>query len=37
VGEPAQAQQLLAVIEAHEAERGELAADARGLIGQVFA
>jgi hypothetical protein len=36
VRDPAQAQQLLAVIEAHEAERGELAGDARGLISQVF-
>ena len=31
-----QAQQLLQVIEAHEAERGELERDATGLIGQVF-
>jgi hypothetical protein len=36
LGDPSQAQQLLAVIEAHEAERGALASDARGLIGQVF-
>jgi hypothetical protein len=34
--DPAQAQQLLQVIEAHEAERGELERDATGLIGQVF-
>ena len=31
-----QAEQLLNVIEAHEAERGELERDATGLIGQVF-
>jgi hypothetical protein len=35
--DPVQAQQLLQVIEAHEAERGELERDATGLIGQVFA
>jgi len=34
--DPVQAQQLLQVIEAHEAERGELERDATGLIGQVF-
>lgn len=34
--DPAQAQQLLAVIEAHEAERGELERDASALISQVF-
>ncbi|HEY8677514.1 MAG TPA: hypothetical protein VIN39_02640 [Candidatus Dormibacteraeota bacterium] len=34
--EPDQAEQLLAVIEAHEPERGELARDAAGLISQVF-
>lgn len=34
--EPDQAQQLLEVIEAYEAERGELARDAKSLIGQVF-
>jgi hypothetical protein len=34
--EPNQAQQLLQVIEAYEAERGELARDAKSLIGQVF-
>jgi hypothetical protein len=34
--DPAQAKQLLGVIEAHEAERGELERDASGLIGQVF-
>ena len=34
--DPDQAQQLLHVIEAHEAERGELERDASGLIGQVF-
>ena len=34
--EPDQALQLLQVIEAFEAERGELARDARSLIGQVF-
>jgi len=34
--DPAQARQLLQVIEAHEAERGELERDATGLIGQVF-
>ena len=34
--DPAQANQLLQVIEAHEAERGELERDATGLIGQVF-
>jgi len=32
----AEAQQLLQVIEAYEAERGELARDAKSLIGQVF-
>ena len=31
-----QARQLLHVIEAYEAERGELARDAKSLIGQVF-
>ena len=35
--EPAQARELLHVIEAHEAERGELERDASGLIGDVFA
>ena len=35
--EPAQARELLHVIEAHEAERGELERDATGLIGDVFA
>src|SRR6202140_1043522 len=34
--EPEQAQQLLQVIEAYEAERGELVRDAKTLIGQVF-
>jgi hypothetical protein len=34
--DPAQATQLLNVIEAHEAERGELERDATGLISQVF-
>jgi hypothetical protein len=34
--EPDQARQLLQVIEAYEAERGELARDAKTLIGQVF-
>jgi len=34
--EPDQARQLLNVIEAHEAERGELERDATGLISQVF-
>ena len=34
--QPARAQDLLQVIEAHEAERGELERDATGLIGQVF-
>ena len=34
--EPSQARELLHVIEAHEAERGELARDATGLISQVF-
>jgi hypothetical protein len=34
--EPEQALQLLQVIEAYEAERGELARDAKSLIGQVF-
>ena len=34
--DPAQAAQLLNVIEAHEAERGELERDATGLINQVF-
>jgi hypothetical protein len=34
--EPEQAQRLLQVIEAYEAERGELARDAKTLIGQVF-
>lgn len=35
--EPAQARELLYVIEAHEAERGELERDATGLISDVFA
>ena len=35
--EPTHAQQLLQVIEAHEAERGELERDASGLISEVFA
>lgn len=35
--QPAQAQQLLQVIEAHEAEHGELVRDASDLIKQVFA
>src|SRR3981081_128508 len=35
--DPSQARQLLQVIEAHEAERGELERDATGLIGQGFA
>ena len=34
--DPDQARQLLQVIEAHEAERGELERDASGLISQVF-
>jgi hypothetical protein len=34
--DPAQARQLLQVIEAHEAERGELERDANGLISEVF-
>ena len=34
--EPTQARELLHVIEAHEAERGELERDAAGLIGDVF-
>src|SRR2546421_9873451 len=34
--DPDRARQLLQVIEAHEAERGELERDATGLIGQVF-
>jgi len=34
--EPSQARDLLHVIEAHEAERGELERDATGLISQVF-
>ena len=34
--DPGQASQLLQVIEAHEAERGELERDASGLINQVF-
>jgi len=34
--EPDQAQRLLQVIEAYEAERAELARDATTLIGQVF-
>ena len=34
--EPNHAQQLPDVIEAHEAERGELERDATGLISQVF-
>jgi hypothetical protein len=34
--EPAQARQLLQVIEAHEAERGELERDATGLVSQIF-
>jgi hypothetical protein len=32
-----QAEQLLGVIEAHEAERGELEKDAAAVISQVFA
>src|SRR5437899_1713751 len=35
--EPGQAQRLLQVIEAHEAERGELERDATSLIGQALA
>jgi hypothetical protein len=35
--QPAQAQQLLQVIEAHEAERGELIRDATDLINEVLA
>ena len=35
--QPGQAQRLLRVIEAHEAEQGELERDAVGLAGQVFA
>jgi hypothetical protein len=35
--QPAQARELLHVIEAHEAERGELERDAAGLISDVFA
>jgi len=34
--DPAQATELLQVIEAHEAERGELERDAAGLINQIF-
>jgi hypothetical protein len=34
--QPAHAQELLQLIEAHEAERGELEQDAGGLISQVF-
>jgi hypothetical protein len=34
--QPVQARELLQVIEAHEAERGELERDAAGLIGDVF-
>lgn len=34
--QPARAQDLLQVIEAHEAERGELERDAAGLISDVF-
>jgi hypothetical protein len=34
--DPAQAEQLFQVLEAHEAERGELERDAAGLISQVF-
>jgi hypothetical protein len=34
--DPDQARQLLQVIEAHEAERGELERDATGLLSQVF-
>jgi len=34
--QPAQARELLQVIEAHEAERGELERDAAGLVGDVF-
>jgi hypothetical protein len=34
--EPGRAQQLLQVIETYEAERGELARDAKSLIGEVF-
>jgi len=35
--EPGQAQRPLQVIEAHEAERGELERDATSLIGQALA
>jgi hypothetical protein len=35
--DPDKAGQLLKVIEAHEAERGELERDATGLIQEVFA
>jgi len=34
--QPVQARELLHVIEAHEAERGELERDAAGLISDVF-
>jgi hypothetical protein len=34
--QPARARELLHVIEAHEAERGELERDAAGLIHDVF-
>ena len=34
--DPAQARQLLSVIEAHEAERGELERDATSLISQAL-
>lgn len=34
--DPTQARQLLEVIEAYEAERGELERDAAALMGQVF-
>jgi hypothetical protein len=34
--QPAHAQQLLKVIEAHEPEHGELEREALGLIGDVF-
>jgi hypothetical protein len=36
LADPDQARQLLQVIEAHEAERGELERDAAGLLSQVF-
>jgi hypothetical protein len=34
--DPQRASELLNVIEAHEPERGELARDAGGLIGEIF-